>query len=95
MVYEVVDLRASTQDPGAQLTYFNDGRGGGGGVRVTILGLKFWPKEIFWDYERCRDFFESRKKTEGFFGLQKKDYGIFWGVLKNLVIFLGRQILKL
>ena len=71
------------------------GEGGGGGVRVTILGLKFWPKEIFWDYERCRDFFESPKKTEGFFGLQKKDYGIFGGMLKNVVIFLGRQILKL
>ena len=31
--------------PGAPLTYFNDG---GGGVRVIFLGLRFWPKVIFW-----------------------------------------------
>ena len=29
-------------DPGAPLTYFNDG-----GVRRILLGLTFWPKGIF------------------------------------------------
>ena len=37
----------------------------------------------------------EKKKTEGFFGLWKKNYGIFLGMLKKVVIFLGRQILKL
>ena len=30
-------------DPGAPLTYFNDGE-----VRRIFLGLTFWPKGIFW-----------------------------------------------
>ena len=53
--------------PGAQLTYFNDGEGGG--VRMILLSLKFWPKVIFWVYERRRDFFWSRKKQRDFLGL--------------------------
>ena len=48
------------------------GGGGGGGVRVIFLGLKFWPKVIFWVYERCWDFFWCKKKTEGFFVVAKK-----------------------
>ena len=32
----------SSPDPGAPLTYFNDG-----GVRRIFLGLTFWPKGIF------------------------------------------------
>ena len=32
--------------PRGQLTYFNDG-GGGGGYEWFFLGLKFWPKVIF------------------------------------------------
>ena len=56
---------------------------------MIFLGLKFWPKVIFWGHE-------------------KKNRGIFWGVVKQglrdlggggipkkVVIFLGRQILKL
>ena len=40
---------------------------------MILLGLKFRPKVIFWGvYERRRDFFCWRKKTEGFGGLQKK-----------------------
>ena len=46
-------------------------------------------------YERRQDFCWVTKKTEGFFGLQKKDRGIFLGILEKAVIFLGRQILKL
>ena len=66
--------------PGAPLTYFNNRGGGGGGVRVIVLGLKFWPKVIFWVYERRQDIFGSRKKTEEFFLGCKKSKGIFFGV---------------
>ena len=30
--------------PGAPLTYFNEGGGGGGVSQSDFLGLKFWPK---------------------------------------------------
>ena len=41
-------------------------------------------------------FFGSWKKiTEGFFGVAKKGPRDFLGMLKKVVIFLGRQILKL
>ena len=81
--------------PGTPLTYFNDGEGGG--VRVFFLGLKFWPKVIFWVYERRRDFFGSRKKKRrNFFWHAKKELRNFLGgMLKIVVILLGRQILKL
>ena len=60
---------------------------------MNFLGLKFWPKVIFWVYERRRDFFGSRKKTEGFLWVAKKrTKGLFWGMQKKVVIFLGRQI---
>ena len=45
---------------------------GGGGVRVNFLGLKFWPKVIFWVYERRRDFL-GREKKRDFLGLRNKD----------------------
>ena len=54
---------------GAPPTYFNDG---GGGVRVNFLGLKFWPKVIFWVYERRQDFL-GREKKRDFLGLRNKD----------------------
>ena len=55
---------------------------------MIFLGLKFWPKEIFWVYERRRDFFGSQKKyrgiilgckkmTKGFFGVCLKSSGFF------------------
>ena len=44
-------------DPGAPLTYFNDGGGGGKG-----------QKGFFWVYERRRDFLGSRKQRRDFFG---------------------------
>ena len=65
---------------------------------MIFLGLKFWPKVIFWGvYKRHQDFFGLRKKTSSsdFLGLQKKDKGIFLGMLKRVVIFLGREIPKL
>ena len=44
----VVDLYWFKQgcDPGAPLTYFNDG-----GVRRIFLGLTLWPKGIFLGHE--------------------------------------------
>ena len=50
---------------GAPLTYFTDGEGGG--VRVTFLGMKFWPKGISLVYERHRDFLGCKKHL--FFGI--------------------------
>ena len=63
---------------------------------MIFLGLKFWPKVIFWVYERCRDVFGSQKKTEGFWGVAKKGLRDFLGYAKKgSDFFLGRQILKL
>ena len=46
---------------------------------MIFLGLKFWPKVIFWVYERRRDFFGSQKETEGIFWLAKKGLrDFFW-----------------
>ena len=59
--------------PGAPLTYFNDGRGGGG------------PSDFFG--------FDILAKSDSFGSI--KDAGIFVGMIKKVVIFLGRQILKL
>ena len=41
------------------------------------------------------DFFGSRKKIEGFFGVAIKGLREFLGYDKKVVIFWGRQILKL
>ena len=40
-------------------------------------------------------FFGSGKEAQGFFGVAKKGPRDFLDMLKNVVIFLGRQILKL
>ena len=61
-----------------------------------LLSLKFWPKVMFWVYERRRDFLGSRKKQRDFWGLRKKGLRDFLGYAKkNVLIFIGRQILKL
>ena len=66
---------------------------GGGGVRVFFLGLKILAKgDFFGSMKGHRDFFGSRRKTEGFFWVVKKGLR---DLLKKVVIFLGRQILKL
>ena len=81
-----VDIR------GAPVTYFND-RGGGW---VIFLGLKFWPKGDFLGlWKTPRFFWVVKKKQRDLFGLRKKDKGIFLGMPKKVVVFLGRQILKL
>ena len=53
---------------------------------MIFLGLKFWPKVIFLGRE---------KKTEGYFWVAEKGLRDFYGYAKKVVIFLGRQILKL
>ena len=56
-----------------------------------ILALKLFS----WVYERRRDFLGSRKKTRGiFWGCAKRTKG-FLGYAKKVMIFLGKQILKL
>ena len=77
--------------PGAPLTYFNDGGGG----RVIFLGLKFWPKVIFGVFEIRRDFCGLQKHNRDFLGCEKSGLRDFLGMLKKIVIFSGRQILKL
>ena len=58
-----------TNTPGAPLTYFNDR-----GVLVIFLGLKFWPKVIFFGSMKDAKIFLGRKKNRGIlFGLRKKD----------------------
>ena len=52
--------------------------GGGEGVRLIVLGLKFWPKVIFWVYERRRDFLCRKKQRE--FLECAKNVAIFWGI---------------
>ena len=80
--------------PGTPLTYFNDGMS-----ERSLWVWNFGKEWFFWLYERCWELFgsrRSRKKTRGIlFGLRKKAWGIFLGILKKLIIFLGRQILKL
>ena len=71
--------------PGAPLTYFNDG-----GVRVIFLGLKFWPKVIFWGLWKTPGFFGVAKKTEVvFLGCKKKIKGFFLQLQKKISDFFG------
>ena len=52
-------------DPGAPLTYFNDG--GGGGFRRIFLSLIFWPKGIFWGSMKDAGIFWGRENNAGIF----------------------------
>ena len=54
---------------------------------MILLSLKFWPKVIFWVYERRRDFFGSRKKQRNFLGLRKKGLRDFLGYAKKPIDF--------
>ena len=63
---------------------------------MIFLGLKFLAQSDFFGSMKYAGIFLGRKKkTEGFFGLRKKEQEIFLGMLKTVVIFVGRQILKL
>ena len=56
---------------------------------MILLSLKFWPKVIFWVYERRRDFFGSRKKQRDFLGYAKKSSDFNWQTNSEVVISLG------
>ena len=63
---------------------------------MIFWGLKFWPKVIFFgSMKDAGIFLGHEKKGEICFGLQKKELRGFGGYVKKVVIFLGRQILKL
>ena len=51
--------------------------------------------DFFWVYERRWDFLGLQKQTEGFSWVAKKELRDFFGYDKKVVIFFGRQILKL
>ena len=51
---------------------------------MILLSLKFWPKVIFWVYERRRDFLGSRKKRD-FWGLRKKGLRDFLGYARKRI----------
>ena len=57
---------------------------------MIFFGLKFWPKVIFWVYERHRNFLGSRKRNSGIFGgLCKKD---FFGACSKIVILFWVEV---
>ena len=57
---------------------------------MIFLGLKFWPKVIFWDYERYQEFLGREEKQRNFWGLQKKrTKGFFSRMLKKSSDILG------
>ena len=55
-------------DPGAPLTYFNDGGGGGWGSEGFSWVWYSGQKGFFGVYERRRDFLGSQKQRRDFFG---------------------------
>ena len=55
---------------------------------MILLSLKFGPKVIFWVYERCPDFFGSRKKQRDFLGYAKKRIDFYWQTNYEVVISL-------
>ena len=62
-------LLTRAPNPGAPLTYFNDGGG-----PSDFFGSEILAKgDFFWVYERRRDFFRVAKKKRDFFGLRKRN----------------------
>ena len=54
---------------------------------MILSSLKFWPKVMFWVYERRRGFIGSRKKQRDFWGLRKKGLRDFLGYAKKRIDF--------
>ena len=55
---------------------------------MIFLGLKFWPKVIFFGSMKDAGIFMGReKKTEGFFGIAKKGLREFFGYAKKSSAF--------
>ena len=78
-------------DPGAPLTYFNDGRG-----PSDLFGSEILAKgDSFGSMKDAGIFLGRKKKTEGSFWVARKELRDFFGYAKKVVSFLGRQILKL
>ena len=77
--------------PGAPLTYFNDGGGPSDVFRSEILA----KGDFFGSMKDAGIFLGRKKNGEIFLGCEKRTKGFFGGMLKKVVIFLGRQILKL
>ena len=60
-----------------------------------FFGSEILAKSDLFESERRRDFFGvAKKKQRDFFRLRKRTK-VFLGMLKKVVIFSGRQILKL
>ena len=76
--------------PGTPLTYFNDWV-----VQVIFLGLKFWPKVNFFGSMKYAGIFLGCEKNRGIFWVAKKGLRDILRYVRKVVIFLGRQILKL
>ena len=65
--------------------------GGGGGGRMILLSLKFWPKVIFWVFERSWEGFYGvvKKVLRDFLGYAKKSSDFNWQTNSEVVISLG------
>ena len=86
--------------PGAPLTYFNDG-GGGGGVRKFFLGRRFWPFIVlfltktkvevgmFYLSRRWIIKFANAKTLRDFFGYANKTRDFFGWTTSEVGIFWG------
>ena len=62
----------------------------GGGVRMIFLGLKFWPKVIFFGTMKDAGIFLGHEiKPKGFFGVAKKRLRDFFGYATKRSDFLG------
>ena len=60
--------------PGALLTYFNDGVGGGGESTSDVFGSEILAKSDFFGSMKDAGIFLGRKKKQrNFFGLRKRD----------------------
>ena len=79
-----------TVPPGAPLTYFNDGGGGGGEISDFFWSEILAQSDFLGQYERHRNFLGSRKRNSGIFGgLCKKD---FFGACSKIVIFFWVEV---
>ena len=72
----------------------------GGGGSSDFLGSEILAQSDFLGSMKDAGIFlgrrkKKKKKKRDFSGLRKKDQGIFLGMLKKVVIFWGKQILKL
>ena len=66
------------------------------GAPSNFLGSEILAKsDLFGSMKDAGFFWVTKKKTEGFFWVAKKGLRDCFGYAKKVVIFLGRQILKL